>query len=150
MPLISVLTQLRERRSGNKSVEVNMYIIYDATTKEYINIVQTLPETMVPGRAYKEVLDDYDWKNSYIDDADVLQAKTALTYSFSTGVFSTTAIDDTLNIQVNKYDDVEMTIETHSFTIDLSTTTTLDLSAYIGYDFICTSKKYTTITDTVS
>lgn len=127
-----------------------MYIIYDATTKEYINIVQTLPETMVPGRAYKEVLDDYDWKNSYIDDADVLQAKTALTYSWDSGTFSTAATDDTLNIKVSKFDDAAMTTDAHSFTLDLSVATTIDLSAYIGYDFICTSKKYLTITDTVS
>ena len=127
-----------------------MYIIYDATTKEYINIVQTLPETMVPGRAYKEVLDDYDWKNSYIDDTDVLQAKTTLTYSWDSGTFSTTATDDTLKIEVSKFDETTMTTDTHLFTLDLSVATTLDLSAYIGYDFICTSIKYLTITDTVS
>ena len=127
-----------------------MYIIYDKVTKEYINIVKALPETMAPGRAYKEVANDYDWKNSYIDAADTLQAKAALDYSWSSGTFSTTATDDTLNIEVSKFDDATMTTDAHSYTLDLSTETTLDLSAYIGYAFNCTSKKYITITDEVT
>ena len=127
-----------------------MYIIYDNTTKEYINIVKNLPADMRPGTAYKQVANDYDWRNSYIDDADALQVKTDLPYSFASGIFSTTATDDTLNITVTKFDDVIMVTTIKNFILDLIISTTLDLSEYIGYNYTCTSKKYKTVTTVVT
>lgn len=124
-----------------------MYIIYDAKTKEYINIVKELPEAMVPGRAYKEVADDFDWVNSYIDENDVLHTKETLSYTITGGVvvFQYTVVD-VLNIDIIEETEDEFGLYTEnliaSLTLDLAQNNTIDLSAYVGYKAKIYGKKY--------